>query len=418
MDRAILHSDINACYASIELLYHPELRGKPFAVCGTQELRHGIVLSKDETAKRMGVKTGMAIWQAKQCCPELQTVTPNFDRYMKYSKLIRGIYSEYTDLVEPFGIDECWLDITNCLACPDPVKTAHEIRERVKKETGLTVSIGVSWNKILAKLGSDYKKPDAVTVISRDNFESLVWPLPASDMLMVGRSTSRTLERMGIRTIGELAHTDPRILKNSLGKCGLMLRSFANGLDSSPVARLGDTPPPQSIGNSSTFPQDIKNTDDAHFAIMTLAECVGTRLRRENYMCRSIELSLRDTELNWTSHRMRLRHPTDITRELTEYGMALFFESHSFPAPLRSMGLRALELVKNDCPEQVDIFLDYVNIERQKKLDAAVDRIRLKYGADSIQRASVFSDPAASGRNISILPDHGSSFIRNTSPKG
>ena len=250
MDRAILHSDINACYASIELLYRPELRGKPLAVCGAREERHGIVLSKDELAKRQGVKTGMAIWQAKQVCPELQTVTPDFERYLKYSRIIRDIYAGYTDRVEPFGIDECWLDITNCLACPDPVVTAHEIRERVKSETGLTVSVGVSWNKVLAKLGSDYKKPDAVTVIDRDNFRSLVWRLPASELLMVGRSTARSLRRMGILTIGELANAQPEILKAGFGKYGLMLHAFANGLDPSPVRRIGDEPPPQSIFGS------------------------------------------------------------------------------------------------------------------------------------------------------------------------
>ena len=207
MDRVILHSDINSCYASVERLYKPELEGKPFAVCGSQEMRHGIVLAKDETAKRAGVKTGMAIWQARQLCPELEVVEPHFERYTKYSAMVREIYAEYTDLCEPFGIDESWLDITNCLACPDPVKTADEIRRRVHAETGLTVSVGVSWNKVLAKLGSDYKKPDAVTVIDREHFKSMVWGLPASDMLMVGRSTRRELARMGIQTIGEIACT-------------------------------------------------------------------------------------------------------------------------------------------------------------------------------------------------------------------
>lgn len=413
MDRAILHSDINACYASIELLYHPELRGKPLAVCGAREERHGIVLSKDELAKRQGVKTGMAIWQAKQVCPELQIVKPNFDRYLKYSKMIRDIYADYTDRVEPFGIDECWLDITNCLACPDPVVTAHEIRERVKSETGLTVSVGVSWNKILAKLGSDYKKPDAVTVIDRNNFRSLVWQLPASELLMVGHSTARSLQRMGIRTVGELAQTEPKILQARFGKHGIMIHAFANGLDSSPVRHVGEEPPPQSIGNSTTLPHDVEDMQEACRVIMTLAENVGTRLRKGGYMCRTVEMSVRNTELEWSSHRMRLRYATDITRELTEYGMALLRECHSFPAPLRSMGLRALELVRNDSPEQVDIFIDYVNIERQRKIDAAMDKIRLKYGAGSIQRASIFSDPVALGKTVSTLPDH---VIINTSP--
>ena len=401
MDRAILHSDINSCYASVERLYDPSLAGRPFAVCGSQEDRHGIVLAKDELAKKQGVKTGMAIWQAKQCCPQLTVVQPHFERYIKYSRIVREIYAEYTDLCEPFGIDECWLDITNCLACPDPVQTAQEIRQRVKRETGLTVSVGVSWNKVLAKLGSDYKKPDAVTHISRENFRELVWPLPASDLIMVGRSTARSLERMGILTVGELANAAPEVLKARFGKCGLMLHGYANGLDPSPVRRIGDEPPPQSIGNSTTPPQDITDMDDAHCFLMLLADRIGTRLRQDSFMCRSVELSVRDSELNWSSHRMRLRYATDISRELAEYGTELLRNCHSFPAPLHSIGLRALELVHTDAPEQVDIFIDYVNIERQRKIDAAVDGIRRKYGEGSIQRASI---SAAAGRGAAAYP--------------
>ena len=390
MERRVLHSDINSCYASIERLLDPGLAGHPFAVCGDKELRHGIVLSKDELAKAAGVKTGMAIWQAKSACPELRIVPTHFDRYEKYTAMVRKIYADYTDLVEPFGMDECWLDITGCIACPDPVKTAHEIRERVKDEIGITVSIGVSWNKIFAKLGSDYKKPDAVTVIDKEHFREIVWRLPASDLLMVGRSTSRTLHRMGIDTIGEIASAPPELLKNALGKSGLMLYAYANGMDTSPVRRIGDTPPPKSIGNSTTPPRDIASVRDAKEIMILLAESVASRLRRDKLMCRTVELSLRDTELNWSSHRMRLRYATDITSELIDYGMELLFASHDFSAPLRSMGLRALELVNADEPEQVDIFINYVNIEKQRKIDAAVDKIRGKYGNGLIQRASVF----------------------------
>ena len=389
MDRVILHSDINSCYASIERLYAPELVGKPLAVCGDRELRHGIVLSKDDIAKKAGVKTGEAIWQAKQKCPELQVVEPHFDRYTKYSKMVREIYYEYTDLCEPFGLDESWLDITNCLACPNGVKTAYEIKERVKRETGLTVSVGVSWNKILAKLGSDYKKPDAVTVIDREHFHEMVWPLPASDMLMVGRSTTKALDRMGIRTIGDIANTDVEILRSRFGKAGALLHTYANGLDSSKVRRVGEAPPPKSIGNSTTMPADVKSTEEAHLVMLMLAESVGSRLRHEGFMCRTVEISLRTSELEWSSHRMRLRYATDITTELYECGMRLLAESHEFPGPLRSMGLRALELVHSDTPEQVDIFINYVNKDKQQKIDAAVDKIRDKYGNSLIQRASI-----------------------------
>lgn len=404
MDRVILHSDINSCYASIERLYYPELKDKPLAVCGEQELRHGIVLSKDELARKAGVKTGMAIWQAKQKCPELAVVKPHFDRYVKYSDIIRKIYAEYTDRCEPFGIDESWLDITNCLACPDGEKTANEIRERIKRETGLTVSVGVSWNKILAKLGSDYKKPDAVTVIDRARFREMVWPLPAADMLMVGRSTSRILHRMGIDTIGDIATTEPEILQARLGKSGIMLYTYANGMDSSVVRRIGEEPPPKSIGNSTTMPRDVSSAEEAHLVLMALADCVGSRLRTSKFMCRTVELSIRGTDLSWQSHRMRLRYATDITSELADCGMRLLTECHEFPGPLRSMGLRALELVHSDEPEQVDIFLDYVNIERQRKIDSAMDKIRGKYGNGSIQRASIFRGTMPPDFGFSSLP--------------
>ena len=390
MDRTILHSDINSCYASIERLYDPTLVGKPIAVCGDAELRHGIILSKDELAKAAGVKTGEAIWQAKQKCPELIPVAAHYDRYVKYSHLLRQIYGEYTDLCEPYGLDECWLDITGCVACPDGERTAHEIRERVRRETGLTVSVGVSWNKILAKLGSDYKKPDAVTVIGRDNFRDLVWPLPASDLLMVGRSTAATLRRLGIRTIGDLAMTDEMILRSRLGKAGSMLHAYANGLDGSRVRRFDEREPPKSIGNSTTTPHDIGSFEAARPVLLLLAESVGARLRGEGFRCRTVEISLRTTDLEWSSHRLRLRDATDVTQELYEYGQQLLRESHEFPTPLRSMGLRALELVNADADEQIDIFMDYVNKEKQQRLDAAMDNIRRKYGNASIQRAAVF----------------------------
>ena len=394
MDRAILHSDINSCYASVERLYRPELSDKPFAVCGSQERRHGIVLAKSDNAKRAGVKTGMTIWQAKQLCPELQIVEPHFDRYIKYADMVREIYGEYTDMCEPFGIDESWLDITNCLACPDPVKTANEIRERVRRETGLTVSIGVSWNKVMAKLGSDYKKPNAVTVIDREHFRELVWPLPASDMLMVGRSTQRELGRMGIRTIGELARTDSELLRARFGKSGLTLWRYANGMDSSRVRRLGEEEPPQSIGNSTTLPQDIENFKQARAVLLALADGVGSRLRRQKLMCRTVEIGVRGTDLRWKSHRMRLRHATDVTNELAACAAQLLRQCHEFPGPLHSIGIRALELVHADCDEQIDIFIDYVNLNRQRSIDAAMDKIRQKYGDNSICRASLLDESA------------------------
>lgn len=404
MDRTILHSDINSCYASVERLYMPELEGQPFAVCGSQELRHGIVLAKDETAKRAGVKTGMAIWQARQLCPELRIVEPHFERYAKYSAIVREIYAEYTDLCEPFGIDESWLDITNCLACPDPRRTADEIRRRVKRETGLTVSVGVSWNKVLAKLGSDYKKPDAVTVIDREHFKSMVWQLPASEMLMVGRSTRRELARMGIRTIGEIALSDPELLCSRFGKNGVSLWRYANGMDDSRVRRAGEEEPPQSIGNSVTLARDVENERQAWRTLLMLSDSVSSRLRRQKLCCRTVEVALRGTDLRWETHRMRLRYASDVTTELASCALELVRQSHDFTSPLRSMGLRGLELVHAGEEEQMDMFIDYVNLNKQRGIDAAVDGIRAKYGADSICRASLLNDPTAAELTFCSLP--------------
>ena len=392
MDRVILHSDINACYANVERLYDPRLCAAPLAVCGDVEARHGIVLSKDELAKRAGVKTGMPIWQARQLCPTLQVVKPHFERYEKYAGLVRQIYWQYTDLCEPFGLDESWLDISGCLKCPDGRKTALEIKDRVYRETGLTVSIGVSWNKVLAKLGSDYKKPDAVTVIDRANFRGLVWPLPASELLMVGRSTSRRLARMGIGTIGELARAEPGLLQRQFGVMGPLLHAYANGQDCSPVRRIGDDPPPKSIGNSTTTARDLLCDRDAWLCMLTLAESVGARLREQGYRCRTVEIGLRTAELRWSSHRRRLARPTDCTQELLEAAMALFRDCHRWPGPLRSLGLRALDLQRADAPEQLDLFADYAELERRQGLDQAIDRIRGRYGYASIQRGAALDD--------------------------
>ena len=394
MDRVILHSDINNCFASIELLYRPELKGIPVAVCGDADERRGIVLSKDELAKKAGVKTGEAIWQAKRKCPELTVVEPHFDRYIKYSKIIRSIYGEYTDLCEAFGIDESWLDITNCYGCrAGGEATAREIKERVKRETGLTVSVGVSWNKVLAKLGSDYKKPDAVTVIDRAGLQSMVWPLPASDLLMVGRSTAATFYRMGIYTIGDIARADPQALGRTLGKGGIMLYAFANGRDMSPVRRIDDVPPPKSIGNSTTTARDITNCAEARVTLLTLSESVGARLREAGLKCRTIEVALRSAEdLSWRSHRMRLRCATDLTEEILFSALTLYKECLRPGEILRSAGVRAEELVAAEAPEQFDMFEDYVNRDRMARIDRTLDRIRGKYGYKSIQRGTALAD--------------------------
>ena len=286
MEKVVLHSDANCFYASVEMLYHPEYAGKPLAVGGDPEARHGIVLTANYVAKRKGVKTGMALWQAKQVCPDLIFVPPRMDLYLKFSSMLREIYSEYTNQVEPYGCDEAWLDVTDSFSLKgDGRKIAEEINRRVKKELGITVSIGISWNKIFAKLGSDYKKPDGITEFNRTNYRELIWKLSVSDLLYIGRSTNRTLQKYGIRTIGELARTDPSFLERQLGKMGLVIYSFANGWDDSPVSVEGYQAPIKSIGNSTTTPRDLQNDQDVQIILMALAESFAARLRKHGFKC-------------------------------------------------------------------------------------------------------------------------------------
>ncbi|MBO4331276.1 MAG: DNA polymerase IV, partial [Oscillospiraceae bacterium] len=281
MGRVIFHSDMNSCFASIECLYDPSLRGKPVSVCGDIEARHGIVLASTPEAKRCGVRTGEAIWEAKRKCPELVTVLPHYDRYLKFSRLSREIYGEYTDLVEPFGLDEAFLDVSGCVSLSGDGKAlANEIRRRVKQELGITVSIGVADNKIFAKLGSDLKKPDAVTVLPREKSRDTVWPLPVGALLGVGRSTERKLTGCGISTIGALACCGEEFLRAFLGKMGTVLHTYANGMDASPVLPIGEASVIKSISNGTTPPRDIRSPEDAGIIITMLSESVASRLRR------------------------------------------------------------------------------------------------------------------------------------------
>lgn len=317
--RTILHSDMNNCYASIELLHHPELRGRPLAVGGDPEARHGIVLAKDQLAKKAGVKTGMALWQARQVCPNIIFVPPHMDLYLRFSRLAHEIYSDYTDQQEAFGVDESWLDVTGSASCKgDGELIAKEISDRIKFELGITVSIGVSWNKIFAKFGSDYKKPDAITVISKENYRDIIWPQPVEDLLYVGSATKRKLNGYGITTIGQLAQTDPELLHRWLGKMGYVLYMFANGEDRTPVSHENYSAPIKSIGNSTTTPRDLVNEDDVRVIAYVLAESVAARLRENNFKCKTVEISVRDNELYSFTRQMKIKQPTDLTGEIAE----------------------------------------------------------------------------------------------------
>lgn len=418
--RTILHSDINCCYASIELLHHPELRGKPVAVGGDPEARHGIVLTADYVAKKCGVKTGMALWQAKQVCPDINFVSPRMDLYLRFSRMAHEIYSEYTDKQEPFGIDESWLDVTESVSIKgDGYKIAKEISDRMKFELGITVSIGVSFNKIYAKLGSDYKKPDAITTMYRDEFQAKAWVLPASDLLYVGKSTEAKLKSMGIKTIGDLARCDERILQSRFGKMGSVLWSFANGYDESPV-RIEDTHAPiKSVGNSTTTPRDLETDEDVKIVLYVLAESVGKRLRENGFRCKTVEILLRDKDLLSFTRQKKLQNASNITREIAEAGYALYKESYRLPAdefakngaysggyqkPLRSIGIRGADLVNDNYWEQLDLFTDPMYREKQRKVDAAIDNIRGRFGFYSVQRGIMYQDRGLSA--VNAAEDH------------
>lgn len=371
MNRTILHSDCNCFYASVELLHHPELRGKPVAVGGDPEARHGIVLTADYTAKRYGVKTGMALWQAKQVCPDITFLPPRMDLYLRFSRV------------------------------------AQEISSRMKKELGITVSVGVSFNKIFAKLGSDYKKPDAITTMYEDEFQRKAWCLPVSDLLYVGNATNKKLYSMGIRTIGDLAKSDETLLVRKLGKMGSILWAFANGYDESPVKLENTSAPVKSVGNSTTTPRDMETDEDVKIVLYILAESVAARLRENGFRCRTVEISVRDKELFHFSKQVKLQNASNITKEIAEAGYRLYKDNYRLPAddkelkssrpeffqkPLRSIGIRGTDLVTDYFWEQLDMFMDPQAREKQMKMDETVDIIRKRFGFYSVQRGLMYRD--------------------------
>ena len=415
MSRTILHSDCNCFYASVELLHHPELRGKPVAVGGDPEARHGIVLTVDYTAKRYGVKTGMALWQAKQVCPDIIFLPPRMDLYLRFSKMAQEIYAEYTDKREPYGIDESWLDVTDSVSVKgDGYHIAEEISNRMKKELGITVSVGVSFNKIFAKLGSDYKKPDAITTMYKDEFKRKAWQLSVSDLLYVGHATNKKLQSMGIKTIGALAKTDEDLLVSKFGKVGSILWAFANGYDDSPVKLENTSAPIKSVGNSTTTPKDMETDEDVKIVLYILAESVAARLRENGFRCRTVEISIRDKDLYHFSKQVKLKNASNITTEIAEAGYKLYRESYRLPAdekekrnglpefyqkPLRSIGIRGTDLVNDYFWEQLDLFTDPQHREKQMKMDEAVDVIRKRFGFYSIQRGLMYQDRMLSAVN-------------------
>ena len=402
--RHILHCDMNCFYASVEMQRHPELRDTPLAVCGSQEERHGIVLTANYIAKPYGVKTGMAIWQAKQRCPQLVTLPPDMDEYIRISRYAREIYEDYTDQVEPFGLDENWLDVTGSVALyGSPMTIAREISSRIKSELGITASIGVANNKITAKLGSDYKKPDAITRIEQDNYKEIVYPLPVEDLLYVGPATSKKLRAIGIDTIGRLAECPEDVLQRRLGKMGLVLSMFAKGRDVSPVQKTDHIPNVKSVGNSATTPRDLVSEGDVQLMLLLLAESVCSRMRELASRCAVVEIYVRDTELRSMLRQRKLPAPSCSSQELAEVGMSLFRRSYDWARPIRSIGIRGAGLVEA-AEQQLSLYADDRRRDKWEQIDKAVDWLRERYGYMSIRRAVVCMDPLL-GR-INPYDDH------------
>ncbi|MGN0688140.1 MAG: DNA polymerase IV [Oscillospiraceae bacterium] len=393
MDRTILHCDLNSFYASVEILLEPSLKGKAMAVCGSKENRHGIVLAKSELAKKYGVQTGEAIWQAEQKCPGLIIVPPHFDEYMKYSEMARRIYSDYTDLIEPFGIDECWLDVTSSrLLFGDGEHIAQELRRRFREEVGLTISVGVSFNKIFAKLGSDYKKPDAVTVISKQGFREKIGGLPCSDMLGVGRSCMGFLHDYGINTINELAAADVGFLEKKLGKCGVMIWEYANGLDNSPVRHMAESEPIKSVGHGTTCLTDLLTEEEVWQVIYGLSQNISKRLRGYKLRACGIQIAIKDDLLRVKQRQMPLYAPTQCFSEIADAAFRLFCTTYRWERSVRALTVRAIDLVPcvEEEPEQITLG-GFQTDDKRDRIELAVERIRQRYGRSSIDAASFFS---------------------------
>ena len=404
--RVIAHSDLNCFYASVEMLRNPRLRDVPMAVCGSTEERHGIVLAANYPAKRLGVKTAMPNGEAQRICPGLHTVRPRLRDYVQFSGFVREIYAEYSDRVEAFGLDENWIDLSSCAAnFQQAEKLVHEIRERIKRELGLTVSIGLADNKVFAKLGSDIKKPDACTVIPKDGFKEIVWPLPVNDLLYVGPATTKKFQDRSIHTIGDLARTNPDTLRRMLGKVGLVLHAYANGLDRGTVSNITYEPPPKSIGNSHTPPRDLMCDQDVKIMIYALAESVGARLMEQGYYASTVEFSyvLKD-QAGYFTRQMKLHTPTNVSGKIAEAAFHLFKTHYGhWPTPLRKVGVRGSNLVSVDAPRQL-CFEDCESSAQEGALEQSINRLRAMFGNKIIQRAIMHMDKDLS--KVDAKKDH------------
>ncbi|MBR1810125.1 MAG: DNA polymerase IV [Clostridia bacterium] len=392
-ERAILHSDLNCFYASVEMMLDPSLRGKAIAVCGATEERHGIVLAKSDLAKKAGVKTGMVNWEAQRLCKDLILVPPQYDQYLKYSKLVRAIYQRYTDQVEPYGMDECWLDVTGSRkCCGSAMEIAEKIRRSVKEELGLTVSIGVSFNKIFAKLGSDLKKPDAITEISVENFKDKVWPLHCSDLLYCGPATTKKLESRGIHTIGDIAETNPEYLKSFLGVNGYALWTYASGNDQSRVMHKDFESPIKSVGHGITCMADLENNEEVYRVMLELSQDVGHRLRVHELSATGVQIYVRGDDLFGSQFQCKLPAKTQLPSEIANAGFDIFRQRYPWGTKVRAVCVRAIGLVPKNENEQLSLFDNTLRRQKKEKLQDAIEALRGRFGKAAITYATLLND--------------------------
>lgn len=396
MDRTILHCDCNGFFASVECIRNPELAKVPMAVAGNPESRHGIILAKNELAKGYGIVTAETVWQAQKKCPGLVLVPPHHGEYERCSRLVNEIYNRYTDLVEPFGIDESWLDVTGVQHLFGDGKTiADTLRRVVREELGLTISVGVSFNKVFAKLGSDYKKPDATTVISRENYRAVVHPLPVSDLLYVGKAANTVLQSFYIRTIGELAGSDRAAIKACLGKLGEMVWEYANGQDDSPVHPADYRQEVKSVGNNMTFQRNLVGLADITLGVNALADEVAYRLRKSGLKCGVVAVIIKDPNLKSISRQKTLVTPTHLSQEISRVAIELIKASWSMTAPIRMLSVTGGNLVDADSAvQQLSLFGEGEDSQRQRqeKLESALDQIRDRYGKAAIAKAGTIKN--------------------------
>ena len=394
MERTILHCDCNNFFASVEELLDPSLKEIPMAVGGDEKSRRGIILAKNEKAKKYGIKTAETIWQAKKKCPSLKVVPPHFKEYSEISKKINKIYESYTDLVEPFSIDESYLDVTGSQRLFGTGKEiADTLRKRIKNEIGITISVGVSFNKVFAKLGSDYKKPDATTVITRENYKEILFPLSADNLMFVGHASFEVLKKLGIHTIGDIASCPKEILEQKLGKSGAMLYIYANGLDSEPVKSIYEKHQSKSIGNSMTFSRNITSKEDILTAVSAISQMVSRRMRHEGVKGSTIQIGIKYSDFKYISRQKTLINPTNISKEIEDNAFELICENMAKNKPIRLLSIQLSSLTSEDTsPHQISLFTEEKTYEKQEKLDEALDKIRLKFGKDAVTTGSIMTN--------------------------